>query len=164
MTFSAPASLVPPKPSAAADTTTKLVVGTNACAASFELPVKPPAVEPLLPFAPRQGRATFPTPATGEARSRLFVVCFQTGQVMEVAPARELFADPRHPYTRALRGCSIELGQDTALAPIPGNVPPLEAMPAGCRFAPRCPKASERCAEHPPLVEADGRALACWNP
>ena len=92
------------------------------------------------------------------------IAVLYAGQVVEVASARELFAEPRHPYTRALRGCSIELGQHEPLAPIPGNVPPLEAMPAGCRFAPRCPKASERCAQRPRLVEEGGRQLACWHP
>jgi len=91
------------------------------------------------------------------------VVVLYAGQVVEVAPAGELFAAPRHPYTRALRACSIELGQEQALAPIPGSVPGLEDLPAGCRFAPRCDRASARCAQTPPLVSDGIRSVACWH-
>jgi oligopeptide/dipeptide ABC transporter ATP-binding protein len=56
----------------------------------------------------------------------------------------------------------VELGSRT-LNPIPGQVPPLNAMPAGCRFAPRCPKAKAICGEQRPLAETrDGRQVACW--
>ena len=91
------------------------------------------------------------------------VVVLYAGQVVEVAPAGELFAAPRHPYTRALRACSIELGQQQALAPIPGSVPGLEDLPAGCRFAPRCDRASTLCAQTPPLVADGTRSVACWH-
>jgi oligopeptide/dipeptide ABC transporter ATP-binding protein len=91
------------------------------------------------------------------------VVVLYAGQVVEVAPAGELFAAPRHPYTRALRACSIELGQEQALAPIPGSVPGLEDLPAGCRFAPRCDRASAQCAQTPPLVSDGIRSVACWH-
>ncbi len=91
------------------------------------------------------------------------IVVLYAGQVVEEAAAAELFGTPRHPYTRALRGCSIELGSSAALAPIDGSVPALEAMPQGCRFAPRCPLATDRCAQRPPLVESDGRRIACWH-
>lgn len=91
------------------------------------------------------------------------VVVLYAGQVVEEAPAAELFADPRHPYTRALRACSIELGERDALVPIPGAVPGLEDLPGGCRFAPRCERASARCAQTPPLVTDGTRRIACWH-
>ncbi|MCA3070820.1 MAG: ABC transporter ATP-binding protein [Rhodocyclaceae bacterium] len=91
------------------------------------------------------------------------VVVLYAGQVVEEAPAAELFADPRHPYTRALRACSIELGERDALVPIPGAVPGLEELPGGCRFAPRCERASARCAQTPPLVNDGARRIACWH-
>ncbi len=63
------------------------------------------------------------------------------GELVEEAPVRQLFTDPRHPYTRGLLDCLPTLGRDrhrAPLAPIPGHVPPPGARPPGCGFAPRC--------------------------
>ena len=74
------------------------------------------------------------------------------GRLVERAPARELFADPRHPYTRGLMHSapsrrSMGLSR---LPTIPGSVPSLQNMPPGCPFQPRCPEAMPRCAEAMP--------------
>lgn len=87
------------------------------------------------------------------------------GRLVERAPARELFADPRHPYTRGLMhsapSCrSMGLSR---LPTIPGSVPSLQNMPPGCPFQPRCPEAMPRCTEAmPPSFERGEHAVACW--
>jgi oligopeptide/dipeptide ABC transporter ATP-binding protein len=79
-----------------------------------------------------------------------------------------LFATPRHPYTAGLLA-SIPRIRDERLPElpvIPGRVPDLLDLPAGCRFAPRCARADGRCrVERPILVTAaDGSAVACHHP
>jgi oligopeptide/dipeptide ABC transporter ATP-binding protein len=74
------------------------------------------------------------------------VVVMYAGQVVEEAPAEELFARPRHPYTAGLLAAIPQRGvEGERLASIPGVVPPPAAMPTGCRFHPRCPHAVEAC-------------------
>jgi oligopeptide transport system ATP-binding protein len=93
------------------------------------------------------------------------VVVMYAGRVVESAPAAELYARPRHPYTRGLMASVPRLDSDTAtrLVPIDGQPPDLARMPAGCAFAPRCRQASERClGAAPPLREVAARhQLAC---
>ncbi len=87
------------------------------------------------------------------------------GRIVEQAPAVELFADPRHPYTWGLLGSIPPIdGERPALLPtIPGTPPAPSALPPGCSFAPRCPHAFDRCAELPPLQAAgEGHAVRCW--
>ncbi|MDX3926131.1 MAG: ABC transporter ATP-binding protein [Shinella sp.] len=92
------------------------------------------------------------------------IVVLYAGQVMEAGPCDTVLDRPRHPYTRLLKSCVLEIGTKE-LNPPEGGVPGYDAMPRGCRFASRCPQATARCAdERPPLVEVEGRALACWNP
>jgi peptide/nickel transport system ATP-binding protein len=99
------------------------------------------------------------------------VVVMYAGRKVEEAPVAELFARPRHPYTRGLLGSMPHLGDSVEetgkrLVEIQGMVPSLkEAMP-GCLFAPRCPAASERCrTEVPPLEpHGPGHLAACWHP
>ena len=87
------------------------------------------------------------------------------GRLVERAPARELFADPRHPYTRGLMHSapsrrSMGLSR---LPTIPGSVPSLQNMTPGCPFQPRCPEAMPRCAEAmPPSFVLAQHAVACW--
>jgi oligopeptide/dipeptide ABC transporter ATP-binding protein len=84
-----------------------------------------------------------------EVTSRVLVM--YGGQIVERAPVRELFRDPRHPYTRGLLAAMPRLGrQRERLAVIPGTVPPPTHWPTGCRFRDRCAFAWQRCAEEPP--------------
>ena len=93
------------------------------------------------------------------------VAVMYAGRIVEAAPVEALFNDPQHPYTLGLIGSlpGLEAGARGArLATIPGLVPAPENMPAGCRFADRCPFADAACAEAPPLREiAPGHAVAC---
>ena len=94
------------------------------------------------------------------------VVVMYAGLVMEEAPVRDLYARPRHPYTRLLlRAVPRVAAKLDRLVQIAGGTPPPTRLPAGCRFHPRCPDAIERCrAEAPPLVAApDGRRVRCWR-
>jgi peptide/nickel transport system ATP-binding protein len=99
------------------------------------------------------------------------VVVMYAGRKVEEAPIAELFAAPRHPYTRGLLGSMPHLGDSVnetgkRLVEIPGMVPSLKEPAPGCLFAPRCPNAGERCAtEVPPLeLHAPGHSAACWHP
>jgi oligopeptide/dipeptide ABC transporter ATP-binding protein len=78
---------------------------------------------------------------------------------------RQIFNAPAHPYTKALIESIPRLGDSTArLTAIDGQPPDPAALPSGCAFHPRCPKAMERCrAEAPPVVSvAPGQIAACW--
>ena len=78
----------------------------------------------------------------------------------------ELFENPLHPYTVGLIGATPIPGAERAerLADIPGMVPPLNALPQGCAFAPRCKRVMPRClGERPELTQpAPGRLVACF--
>ena len=92
------------------------------------------------------------------------VAVMYAGQVVEQGTAREVFAEPRHPYTRALLDAQ-PVGHDRQgdLPVIPGRVPDLSAPPTGCRFAERCASVHERCATAPPTVALpNGGEVACW--
>ena len=97
-----------------------------------------------------------------EVTSRVLVM--YGGQIVERAPVRELFRNPRHPYTRGLLEAMPRLGrQRERLTVIPGTVPPPTRWPSGCRFRDRCPWAWQRCAdEHPPeYLVSDGHNARC---
>ncbi len=94
------------------------------------------------------------------------VVVLYGGEVVETGPVRDIFHNPKHPYTRRLIECDpghIKTRART-LPTIPGDVPDLAALPNGCIFRDRCIEALPRCAtEHPPLAAAGtGRTAACW--
>ncbi|MGI3168523.1 ABC transporter ATP-binding protein [Pseudooceanicola sp. C21-150M6] len=99
------------------------------------------------------------------------IVVLYAGQVVESGPARDVLDNHRHPYTRQLKSCVLEIGTGEVAAP-EGTVPPHSQMPAGCRFATRCPRALPRCwTEAPPVEPARPGAsgpldhhFACWNP
>jgi len=94
------------------------------------------------------------------------VVVMYAGRKVEEATVDDLFETPLHPYTAGLIGATPVPGAARAerLADIPGMVPPLNALPQGCAFAPRCPRAMERCrGERPELTQpAPGRLVACF--
>jgi oligopeptide/dipeptide ABC transporter ATP-binding protein len=86
------------------------------------------------------------------------------GQLVEVGTVADLFAEPKHPYTRALLAAlpKAEHAPGT-LAAVEGQVPDLTEPPRGCRFAPRCPHRMAICGERPlPVAHASGHSVACW--
>lgn len=94
------------------------------------------------------------------------VVVMYAGTVVERAPAKDLFEGPMHPYTLGLMAAVPRLDTDTnRLETIPGAVPPPWAMPKGCRFASRCPIATDHCRAAPPPLREIGpeRLVACWR-
>ena len=79
------------------------------------------------------------------------------GKIQEVAPVRDLFYNPLHPYTRGLLASLPRVDGERAkrLTTIPGAVPDIHSLPAGCKFTTRCAERFEPCAEiEPPLIEA----------
>jgi oligopeptide/dipeptide ABC transporter ATP-binding protein len=94
------------------------------------------------------------------------VAVMYAGRIVEKADVGALFADAQHPYTLGLMASIPRLDADRRrLATIEGMVPAPDAMPAGCRFAPRCPLADRRCREAEPELRelAPGHAAACWK-
>ncbi|MEY4679517.1 MAG: ABC transporter ATP-binding protein [Alphaproteobacteria bacterium] len=92
------------------------------------------------------------------------VLVMYAGRVVETSPAAEVFERPLHPYTEGLLASIPRLeGPIERLDAIPGQVPAPDAMPAGCRFAPRCRYAEPACAASPPPLapRGEGRAAAC---
>ena len=94
------------------------------------------------------------------------VVVLYAGRIAEAGPVESIFAAPHHPYTRALIGCIPVEGQGRGtLTGIPGQVPSLVDYPVHCRFADRCPTASERCRAAAPAPETIGASrVACFHP
>ena len=94
------------------------------------------------------------------------VYVMYAGKIVETADVFELFHNPQHPYTIGLLQSLPSRNKEKRLHSIPGTVPMLAEMPAGCRFAPRCKFATEACHEKlPPLVEvANGHYVRCWTP
>jgi peptide/nickel transport system ATP-binding protein len=92
------------------------------------------------------------------------------GRIVETAATGPLFSHMHHPYTQALLGSIPKLTQDpdVELFSIPGIPPDLTDPPPGCRFAPRCRFATDKCrVDEPPLadaVEGQGHLFACWHP
>ena len=90
------------------------------------------------------------------------------GRMVEVTKTPNLFAHMRHPYTRALLASIPRLSQDNKrrLLTISGLPPDLSQPPAGCRFAPRCSRATDKCrTDEPPLTgETQEHLFSCWHP
>ena len=81
------------------------------------------------------------------------------GEIIERAPADELFANPQHPYTQGLIASTPRIdAADEEIQPIPGTVPDLVDIPYACHFAPRCPEAKPECYEIDPDFRPVGDA------
>ena len=100
------------------------------------------------------------------------VIVMYAGRKVEEAPVGELFARPLHPYTHGLLESVPRLGSMRGemaargrLKEIPGIVPPLTNLPAGCAFAPRCALADDKCRSLYPSYEEKrpGHWAACWH-
>ncbi len=93
------------------------------------------------------------------------VIVMYAGRIVEEASVTELFESPKHPYTRGLIESVPKIGEKVeTLKSIPGNVPPPTDMPQGCRFAPRCANAFQKCLEAEPALKPleAGRRCSCW--
>jgi peptide/nickel transport system ATP-binding protein len=97
-----------------------------------------------------------------ETVDRVYVM--YAGAMVETARTADLFKRQLHPYSRALMSCIPKLSGGGVAEGIPGRIPGYLNPPPGCRFAPRCPRAMDRCRrEQPPLARADeGRSVACF--
>ena len=92
------------------------------------------------------------------------VLVLYGGYCVEQAPVHYLFASPRHPYTQGLLHSLVSLKRkEERLPAIEGYPPAPGSCLSGCPFAPRCPRAVQKCREQlPPLTEQDGRKVRCW--
>jgi peptide/nickel transport system ATP-binding protein len=92
------------------------------------------------------------------------VLVMYAGRKAEEAPVEDLFDDPQHPYTMGLLGAIPRQGQER-LQEIPGRVPPLRELPAGCAFFDRCFRAEEACQSVPELQPVrEAHLVACVRP
>jgi len=92
------------------------------------------------------------------------VAIMYAGKIVEIGTAEQIYNSPKHPYTQGLIRSVPRLRGAKRLEWIPGQPPDLRNPPPGCRFAPRCPYAMDRCRrEEPPMVEVEpGHWVACW--
>jgi oligopeptide transport system ATP-binding protein len=93
------------------------------------------------------------------------ILVMYAGSIVEEAPRRDIFYNPRHPYTIGLLKSVPRLDQPRAarLSQIEGVPPDLGRVPAGCPFHPRCPFATDRCRQETPLLRTvgTGHSIAC---
>lgn len=90
------------------------------------------------------------------------VAVMYAGEVVEAAATAELFANPQHPYTQALLACVPRADQKTEVVAVSGQVPSIDKMPDGCRFAPRCPEVVSTCGTAPHLTSG-AHQVRCWQ-
>jgi len=93
------------------------------------------------------------------------VMVMYGGKIQEIAPVRELFKNPQHPYTKGLLASlpAVDGSRHTRLQTIPGNVPSILDLPVGCKFVTRCPERLDKCFTYePPLIEVSpGHWVRC---
>jgi peptide/nickel transport system ATP-binding protein len=92
------------------------------------------------------------------------VAVMYAGRVVEIGPVGDVIHRPSHPYTIGLMGSIPSMKSDAPrLSQIDGSMPRLNAIPAGCPYHPRCPRAFERCSkERPELMPGAATSAACW--
>jgi peptide/nickel transport system ATP-binding protein len=92
------------------------------------------------------------------------VAVMYAGRVVEIGPVADVIHRPAHPYTVGLMGSIPAMDEERErLMQIDGAMPRLNAIPAGCAFNPRCPRAMDRCrSERPDLLPAGATRAACW--
>lgn len=95
------------------------------------------------------------------------VIVMYAGREVETGPTEKVFTSPCHPYTAGLLGSTLELTGDRSLPlnAIAGLPPELIDLPAGCAFAPRCPRVAAHCREEAPALETIGanHQVSCWR-
>ena len=91
------------------------------------------------------------------------VVVLYAGEVVESGETRDVFLNPKHPYTQKLLECDpARIEKATRNLPvIEGSLPDLVDLPAGCVFRPRCSQAIDKCASEPPVLSGKGHPAAC---
>lgn len=101
------------------------------------------------------------------ARIAQRVMVMYAGHIIEEAPVKELYANPRHPYTLGLLGSlpRLDAAPNTKLFSIPGQPPDQVALGTGCPFAPRCHLVTEQCLHEMPPEEyiSDTHRVMCWR-
>ena len=93
-------------------------------------------------------------------------IVMYAGRIVEESGIEELFAEPRHPYTRMLIDCVPRLDEETEreLTEIKGMPPPIGTLEQGCPFEPRCPVSMDRCRHQVPIEHSvNGHRTACWQ-
>ncbi len=92
------------------------------------------------------------------------VAVMYAGRIAEIGPVHEVINQPAHPYTLGLMAAIPDITQDRErLHQIDGSMPRLNAIPKGCAYNPRCPRAFDRClVERPDLMDAGATYAACW--
>jgi peptide/nickel transport system ATP-binding protein len=92
------------------------------------------------------------------------IAVMYAGRIVELGPTRALLAQPRHPYAQALlQSVPSATMRASRLRAIPGEPPVVGALPSGCPFHPRCPRAMAICRESEPALERSGDSVvACW--
>ena len=92
------------------------------------------------------------------------VAVLYAGRVAEIGPVHDVINKPSHPYTAGLMAAIPDMTMDREnLNQIDGAMPRLNAIPQGCAYNPRCPRAFDRCTrERPDLLNAGATRAACW--
>ncbi|HEY8534291.1 MAG TPA: ABC transporter ATP-binding protein [Micromonospora sp.] len=88
------------------------------------------------------------------------VAVMYASRIVERQPVDRFFTAPAHPYSAAL----LDALPERTFRPIPGHPPMLTALPDGCAYAPRCPRATARCARQPEVTTTESGAVACHRP
>jgi peptide/nickel transport system ATP-binding protein len=92
------------------------------------------------------------------------VAVMYAGRIAEIGPVHEVINQPAHPYSMGLMAAIPDITSERErLNQIDGTMPRLDAIPPGCAYNPRCPRAFDRClAQRPDLLDAGATRAACW--